>query len=104
MAKYISAAAAARVLGVNEKTVRNWIEDGKLNARKAAKNRFNVLTADVEVLRRERVQDEKTDILLLVARIEDLERKYTDLEKKYLELVASVAEKVEKQPVSQQSV
>lgn len=104
MAKYISAAAAARVLGVNEKTVRNWIESGRLNARKAAKNRFNVLAADIEALRREREQDEKPDISLLVVRIESLERKYVDLERKYAELTTSIAEKVEKQPVSQSAI
>src|SRR5271170_1381752 len=101
MIKYISAASAARILGVNEKTVRNWIEGKKLNARKVAKNRFNVLAADVEALRREREQDETPDISLLVARIAELERKCLDLEQKYGELAAGIAEKVEKQAVGQ---
>src|SRR5258708_26190886 len=103
MVKYISAAGAARVLGINEKTVRNWIEDGKLKARKVAKNRFNVLAADVEALRREREKnkDETPGISRLVARIEELERKYADLEQKYVELSSAVAEKVEKQAVRQ---
>lgn len=108
MGKYISAAGAARVLGVNEKTVRNWIERGELKAPKVAKNRFNVLAVDVEALMREREQDEISDFLLLVARTEvlerkcaDLERKYVDLDQKYTELAASIAEKAEKQPVSQ---
>lgn len=101
MANYISAAAAARLLGVNEKTVRNWIEGKKLKARKVAKNRFNVLAADVEALRRERGQDEMPDISFLVTRIAELERKCADLDQKYTELAAGIAEKVEKQPVGQ---
>jgi hypothetical protein len=108
MTKYLSGAAAARLLGVNEKTVRSWVRNGKLHARKAAKNRFNILAADVEALQLEREQDEIPDISLLVARIEDVKRKYTDLEQKYIdleqkysELTASIAKKVEKWVVSQ---
>ena len=71
----------------------------KLKACKVAKNRFNVLAADVEALRREREQDGTPDISLLVARIAELERKCLDLEQKYVELVVGIAEKVEKRPV-----
>jgi hypothetical protein len=98
MAKYISAAGAARVLGVNEKTVRNWIEAGKLKARKVAKNRFNVQAVDVEALRCEREQNGMPDVRLLVARIADLERKYSELEQKCVELAA---ERDEKRSVNQ---
>lgn len=103
MPKYITAVEAARRLGVNEKTVRNWVRAGTLDARKSAKNRLDILATDVEVLKRKRdgYRDETPDILLLVARLEDLERKYADLEKKYVELTASVAGKVEKQAASQ---
>lgn len=104
MTKYISAASAARILGVNEKTVRNWIERKKLKARKIAKNRFNVLVTDVEALRREREQDETPDISHLVARIAELEHKYTDLEQRYVELVASIAEKDMSKVVSQPAI
>jgi hypothetical protein len=102
VAKYISAAEASRRLGVNEKTIRNWIRDGMLDARKIAKNRLDILAADVEALKRKRevYQDDVSDISHLVARIEDLERKYSDLERKYSELIASVTGKVEKQAVS----
>lgn len=93
-------AGAARLLGVNEKTVRTWVRAGRLYARKAAKNRFNILAADVEAWRLEREPDEAPDISLLVARIEDVKRKYIDLEQKYSELTASIAEKVEKGVVS----
>lgn len=101
MAKYMSAAGAARVLGVNEKTVRNWIEAGKLKARKVAKNRFNVQAVDVEALRCEREQNGMPDVWLLVARIADLERKYSELEQKCVELAAGAAEKDEKRSVNQ---
>ena len=103
MPKYITAVAAARILGVNEKTVRSWVRSGKLDAYKGAKNRLDILGSDVEALRRKRegYQDETPDILHLVARITELERKYSDLEQKYIELTAAVAGKVEKQAVNQ---
>ena len=104
MTKYLSAAGAARVLGVNEKTIRNWIENGKLKARKAAKNRYNVLATDVEGLRREREQSEVLDVSHLFARMGDLERKYSDLEQKYSELLAVVVKMTEKKAVSQLAV
>lgn len=101
MKKYLSGAGAARVLGVNEKTVRSWVRSGKLHARKAAKNRFDILAVEVEALRREREQDEAPDVSVLVARIEDveskyanLERKYSELEQKYQELTSRVVGKV----------
>lgn len=101
MTKYISAAAAARVLNVNEKTVRDWIGSKKLKGRKVAKNRFNILAADVEVLRREREQDETPTISHLVARIVELERKYRELEQRYAELAAGIVGKAGKQSVAQ---
>jgi excisionase family DNA binding protein len=103
MPKYITAVEAARRLGVNEKTVRNWVRAGTLDAHKGAKNRLDILALDIEALRRKResYQDETPDILHLVARIEDLERKYSDLGQKYMELSSAVAEKVEKQAMSE---
>jgi DNA-binding transcriptional MerR regulator len=102
MPKYITAVETARRLGVNEKTVRNWVRAGTLDARKNVKNRLDILATDVDALKRKRegYQDETPDISHLIARLEDLERKYADLEKKYVELTASIAEKVEKQVVS----
>src|SRR6478672_5330916 len=99
MPKYITAVEAARRLGVNEKTVRNWVRAGTLDAHKGTKNRLDILASDIEAVRRKResYQDETPDILHLVARIEDLERKYSDLGQKYMELSSAVAEKVEKQ-------
>jgi hypothetical protein len=101
MTKYLSAAGAARVLNVNEKTVRDWIGSKKLKGRKVAKNRFNILATDVEALRREREQEETPTISHLVARIAELERKYRELEQRYAELAAGIAEKAEKQPVNE---
>jgi excisionase family DNA binding protein len=103
MPKYITAVEAARRLGVNEKTVRNWVRAGTLDAHKGAKNRLDILASDIEALRRKRegYQDETADTSHLVARIEDLERKYSDLGQKYMDLSSAVAEKVEKQPISQ---
>jgi Helix-turn-helix domain len=103
MPKYITAVEASRRLGVNEKTVRNWVRAGTLDAHKGAKNRLDILASDIEALRRKResYQDEIPDISHLLARIEDLERKYSGLEQKYMELTAGIAEKAEKQAVSQ---
>jgi hypothetical protein len=79
------------------------VRAGTLDAHKGAKNRLDILASDIEALRRKRegYQDETPDVSRLVARIEDLERKYTDLEQKYVKLIAAVAEKVEKQAMSQ---
>jgi excisionase family DNA binding protein len=101
MSKYITATEASRRLGVTDKTVRTWVKDGKLDAHHVAKNKLAILAADVEALRRKRenYQDETPDISHLVARIAELERMCADLDQKYTELAASVAEKVEKQPV-----
>lgn len=103
MPKYITAVEAARRLGVNEKTVRSWVRAGTLDAHKCAKNRLDILASDIEALRRKRegYQDEIPDVSRLVARIDGLERKYIDLEQKYVKLAATVAEKVEKQAMSQ---
>jgi hypothetical protein len=78
------------------------VRTGRLDAHKPAKNKLDILAADVEALRRKRegYQDEIPDISHLVARIEELERKYSGLERKYSELTAGIAEKVEKRAMS----
>ena len=103
MPKYITAVEAARRLGVNEKTVRSWVQSGKLDAHKVVKNRLAILASDVESLRRKRegYQDDSSDIALLAARLEDLERKYADLEQKYRELSSAMAERVVSKDESQ---
>lgn len=54
--EYISAAEAGRRIGVTEKTVRTWIEQGKLSAHHpaGAKNRLAIPVSEVEAMARER--------------------------------------------------
>jgi excisionase family DNA binding protein len=107
MAKYITATESARRLGVTDKTVRLWIKQGKLGAHHIAKNRLAILVSDVEALRRKRElyqSDEKQEVSLLVARMEELERKYVDLEGKYRELSSVVVEKDRSELVSPSSL
>lgn len=54
--KYLSATQAGRVIGVNEKTIRLWIAQGKLSAHHASKNRLAIPESEVERLARERSQ------------------------------------------------
>jgi excisionase family DNA binding protein len=53
----LSARQAADMIGVNEKTVRRWIERGKLGASKDEKGAFQIDFAEVEQARAERAAD-----------------------------------------------
>lgn len=102
MAKYITAVEASRRLGVNERTVRLWIKNGRLDAHHIAKNRLAIFASDVEALKRKRENyqtDDKQDISLLVARIDALEKRCADLELKCQELASLVDEKGKSEPV-----
>jgi excisionase family DNA binding protein len=85
-----TAIEAARELGVSEKTIRRWVEDGKLQARRIAKNRLAIAESEIARLQMEREQsgaseDSRED---QAARLEDLERKYSDLERRLAALEA----------------
>ncbi len=54
MAKYVSASAAARLLGMNEKTIRNWIEAGQVTAKRVSEKRFNVSMDEIRRIAAER--------------------------------------------------
>lgn len=54
--KYLSATQAGRIIGVNEKTIRLWIAQGKLSAHHASKNRLAIPENEVERIARERQQ------------------------------------------------
>ena len=48
--QYVTAADAAKLLGKSERTVRRWIDDGKIKARHAAHNRYEIALDDLETL------------------------------------------------------
>ncbi len=77
---YLTAIEASKHLGVSERTVRRWIEEGKLVARHLKKNKYGILEADVEALLAERpdIIDENAK---MKARIEALEQRVHELER-----------------------
>lgn len=79
--KYLTAIEAARRLGVAERTVRLWIQSGKLSAHHAAKNRLAIPESEVEALVRERGQYQTTDTAALEQKITELEARIMVLEK-----------------------
>lgn len=93
-----TAIQAALELGVSEKTIRRWIEDNKLQARKSASNRLAIPESEIERLRLEREQESASkpvisnqDQAALVARIADLEQAYSDLVEKVAQLERRLA-------------
>jgi excisionase family DNA binding protein len=83
-----TAIEAARTLGVSEKTIRRWIEENKLQARRVARNKLAIPENEIERLAQER---EQAGALDQVARLEALEQKYRDLEARYSGLVERIA-------------
>jgi excisionase family DNA binding protein len=53
---YVTAAQAARIIGVSDKTVRTWVKAGILSADHPAKNRMAIPRAEVEQLAQERAR------------------------------------------------
>lgn len=62
--EYVSAAEAGRRIGVTEKTVRAWIEQGKLSAHHpgGVKNRLAIPVSEVDAIARERGQYQAGEI------------------------------------------
>lgn len=48
--QYVTAADAAKLLGKSDRTIRRWIDDGKIKARHAAHNRYEIALDDLEAL------------------------------------------------------
>jgi excisionase family DNA binding protein len=101
--KYYNAVQAARRIGVSDKTVRNWIAEGKLHATRTPSNRLGIPEDEVEALRREYAQfaqqeeresTSNADIFALSARLLELEYRCQKLEQRVAELEqAHTAEK-----------
>lgn len=99
MARYLTAVEAARRLGKTERTVRRWIDEGKLHARHIARNRLGILEDDVDALAQELAQYEESTpaesgqaLDAALARIEQLERKVEQLETALAALLSPVAQ------------
>ena len=77
---YLTAIETSKRLGVSERTVRRWIEEGKLVARHLKRNKYGILEADVEALLAGR-PDMVDENAQMKARIEVLEQKVHELER-----------------------
>lgn len=48
--QYVTAADAAKLLGKSDRTIRRWIDEGRIKARHAAHNRYEIALDDLEAL------------------------------------------------------
>ncbi len=48
--QYVTAVDAAKLLGKSDRTIRRWIDEGKIKARHAAHNRYEIALDDLEAL------------------------------------------------------
>jgi hypothetical protein len=75
--RYVSATQAARLIGVNERTVRLWIEKHKLSASRPAPNKLDIPMSEVNRIIDERLARQSIDKIPtpreLAASIEDLQ-------------------------------
>jgi hypothetical protein len=84
MAKYVSAARAAALLGLNEKTVRSMIERGELQAVRITAKRFNVSMDEIRRMATKRgielEQDTEVSIAALDLEVMQLRERVEQLE------------------------
>jgi len=108
--RYYNAVQAAKRIGVSDKTVRNWIAEGKLHATRTPSNRLGIPEHEVEALRKEYAQfsqmEERAsapslDTLALSTKIFALEQRCQSLEQRVTELEQERAsEKAIQPPIS----
>lgn len=60
---YVTATQAARLIGVNERTVRLWVNHGKLSAHQPAPNRLEIPMSEVDRVIAERQARESLDLI-----------------------------------------
>lgn len=60
---YVTATQAARLIGVNERTVRLWVNHGKLSAHQPAPNRLEIPMSEVNRIIAERQARESLDLI-----------------------------------------
>jgi hypothetical protein len=97
--EYVTAIQAAGIIGVTERTIREWIKDGKLSAHHPFNhpNRLAIPLSEVEALARKRKQyyAEVPDMSEIVEKLATLEQKIEklgQLEAKYAALEEKCAE------------
>ncbi len=73
--RYVSAAQAADLCGVSSKTVERWIKAGKLTARRAARNRYEIAVADLPGHRPDPLDELRTEIAELRRRLDAVEQR-----------------------------
>ena len=79
--RYLSAAQAAERCGVSAKTVERWVKGGKLKARRAARNRFEIDPADLPGHLMDPLDELRAEIAALRRRVEELEQRLRDRER-----------------------
>src|SRR5882757_8597355 len=89
--RYYTAVQAAKEIGVSDKTVRNWIEEGKLSATRTPSNRLAIPAGEVEKLKKAYArfsgqEESAAEIRVLSARLLDLEHHCVALEQRVTEL------------------
>ena len=85
--RYYNAVQAAKEIGVSDKTVRNWIEEGKLHAERTPSNRLAIPANEVEKLKKVYARfSEQEESQALSTRLLDLERRCSALEQRVTEL------------------
>lgn len=95
--EYVSAAEAGRRIGVTEKTVRTWIEQGKLSAHHpgGVKNRLAIPVSEVDAIARERGQYQAGEIPSLAELARQVEQLRATVEQQQEEI-----ERMKERPVS----
>lgn len=89
--RYYNAVQAAKEIGVSDKTVRNWIAEGKLHFERTPSNRLAIPAGEVERLKKayarfSEPKESTADIAALSTRLLGLERRCVDLEQRVAEL------------------
>jgi excisionase family DNA binding protein len=87
--RYLTAVEAAKRIGVTERTIRLWIEQGKLSAHREANNRLAIPESEVTDIAIERgvqfamdkaVQSDTPEMAMLALKVIELEAKVIQLE------------------------
>lgn len=93
--QYYTASEAAKRLGIHEKTVRRYIEKGKLTSHSPARNRLAIPEDEIEQLAQELSQyapvRTQVDMSELMARLTELEQEVHDLRSKQDEMQTMIA-------------